>query len=552
MDVPLSSDALDLALHPDPSTNLLAVGLISGKVQTIDVTPFLEQQKRGKGGKGSSKRRKVSGSKERDDVNDDEDDEDKSADRLYIKKSTTRFSKKSCRGVEFDHDGRRLWCLSKDKSIYALDASTSQVTTHWSSTHPAAPSRLLPLPNHSNLLVTGDDDGIVNLWDDRIDNSGSGDSKSDAKPVRSYDHHFDWITDFHYSSHLAPPKLTPEQREKKRKEAARLKQRKKQRDDDDGSDTAGFDSDSDDEQGSKPPTLGRERLVCTSGDGSLSVIDFRQGSHRKSTTTDAGSANAKGKKKASAANAGVEVSEDQEDELLSITSVRNGSKLVVGTQLGILSLWAPSRGLLDHIDRIPGHPQSIDALLSLDASTILTGSSDGLIRVVQILPHKFLGVVVDHGMGLPVERMKRKEGLLVSCGHGGEVKCTDISSLLDDDDDDDEDSDDDEEGEDAETLARRLGADSDEDSEQDDEEDDAGDEDTVAAAQDGDEGDSDDDAGDDDDDAEEADSDSDPDSDATPPPPPLPTKQEQRRLKALSAGGHQKDTHDKQDFFADL
>lgn len=156
-----------------------------------------------------------------------------------------------------------------------------------------------------------------------------------------------------------------------------------------------------------------------SGDGSLSVIDIRAG------------------------KAGVDVSEDQEDELLSVESVKDGNKLVVGTQLGMLSLWAPSRGLLDHVDRIPGHPASVDALCALDRDTILTGSSDGLVRVVQILPNKLLGVVADHG-GMPVERIKSKGRWLATVGHGPEVKLTDIGDLLEEgsDEEDDEREDD--------------------------------------------------------------------------------------------------------------
>lgn len=249
--------------------------------------------------------------------------------------------------------------------------------------------------------------------------------------------------------------------------------------------------------------------------------------------------------------------------------VNSGTKLVVGTQLGLLSLWAPSRGLLDHIDRIPGHPASIDTLLPLDDSTILTGSSDGLIRVVQILPHKFLGVVADHGMGLPVERMKRKEGggTVVSCGHGGEVKVTDISGLLDGSDSEDEEDESDEEGdgegggEDAEALARRVGGDSesdDDDDEDGDEEDETGaaepgqaradDEDAASDASD-DDVDA-DEAGDDGDDGEASDSDS---SESPPPPPPRKlSRKEKQRLATLSAGGPQRQEKEASDFFADL
>jgi hypothetical protein len=55
---------------------------------------------------------------------------------------------------------------------------------------------------------------------------------------------------------------------------------------------------------------------------------------------------------------------------------------------------------------------SVDALCNIPsdfpeadtASTILTGSSDGYVRAVQILPTKLLGVVADHG-DWPVERI---------------------------------------------------------------------------------------------------------------------------------------------------
>jgi hypothetical protein len=58
------------------------------------------------------------------------------------------------------------------------------------------------------------------------------------------------------------------------------------------------------------------------------------------------------------------------------------------------------------------HPLSIDALCNLPpgipnvdpTSTVLTGSSDGYVRAVQILPTKLLGVVADHGEW-PIERI---------------------------------------------------------------------------------------------------------------------------------------------------
>lgn len=128
-------------------------------------------------------------------------------------------------------------------------------------------------------------------------------------------------------------------------------------------------------------------LLATSADGRLSVFDLRM----------ARDPSQNGKKS-------VRLSDDQEDELLSLKIIKNGSKVVCGTQEGVLSLFSWGRWG-DCSDRFPGHPSSIDALLKVDEDTLLTGSSDGFIRVVQIHPDKLLGVIgEDHG-GFPVERL---------------------------------------------------------------------------------------------------------------------------------------------------
>jgi WD repeat-containing protein 55 len=71
-------------------------------------------------------------------------------------------------------------------------------------------------------------------------------------------------------------------------------------------------------------------------------------------------------------------------------------------------------------------------------STILTGSSDGLIRVVQLLPTKLLGIVTDHG-DYPVERIvidHAGEGRWVgSIGHEDVLKLTDLKDVFEDEDD---------------------------------------------------------------------------------------------------------------------
>ena len=75
-----------------------------------------------------------------------------------------------------------------------------------------------------------------------------------------------------------------------------------------------------------------------------------------------------------------------EDELLSIAIIKDGRKVVVGTQGGVLDIWSWDRWG-DMSDRFPGHPNSIDTMVVVDHSTIITGSSDGLIRCVRVLKY---------------------------------------------------------------------------------------------------------------------------------------------------------------------
>ena len=124
--------------------------------------------------------------------------------------------------------------------------------------------------------------------------------------------------------------------------------------------------------------------------------------------------------------------------------------MVVGTQLGVLSIFDRKRGWGDSVDRFPGHPQAIDSLCSLTASSsspllkhsadvIATGSSDGLLRLVQIHPNKLLGVVADHG-DFPVERIKmdRHGKWMGSVSHDSVLKMTDLEGALEESDSDED------------------------------------------------------------------------------------------------------------------
>ncbi|KAL5520628.1 JIP5 [Sanghuangporus sanghuang] len=307
-------------------------------------------------------------------------------------KFSIRPSKRSCRGLATNEDGSHLFAVGKGKAMYTIDTSTGKVIDTRTGIHQSPINRIKCLTPH--LLCTGDDDGVVKLWDPR--NPGE---------IKSYDHHFDFISDFMW-------------------------------------------------------TGDRKQLVTTSGDGTLSVIDVR--SKKPGPLTQ---------------------SEDQEDELLSIARIRGGEKTVVGTQQGILSIFNRSSGWGDCVDRVPGHPHSIDALHSLPSSypsshsTLLTGSSDGFLRAVQLFPTKLLGIVADHGE-FPIERIAidwNGEGHWVgSVGHDEVLKLTDLREIFEDEDDHEEDDKGDEEDSDegrkgngdvsaSGALAGAIDSDSDED-----------------------------------------------------------------------------------------
>jgi hypothetical protein len=124
-----------------------------------------------------------------------------------------------------------------------------------------------------------------------------------------------------------------------------------------------------------------------------------------------------------------------------VAVVKNGKKIVCGSQSGVLAIW--SWGYWnDCSDRFPGHPESVDALVTYDEDTIITGSSDGALRIINILPNKLLGVLGEHEEDMPVERLALAgdKSLLASMSHDACVKLWDLSILQDDEGDEDEDA----------------------------------------------------------------------------------------------------------------
>ncbi|KAL1916058.1 uncharacterized protein VTP21DRAFT_6062 [Calcarisporiella thermophila] len=248
-----------------------------------------------------------------------------------------RPHKKSCRGVTFSPDGAGLISISKDKSIQAIDLNSCQIVSTKPESHENPINTLLALDE--NILATGDDAGIIKLWDIR-----------QGTEVMKYSEHEDFIADMTFCEE-------------------------------------------------------RRSLIVAGGDGYLSVWDIRKPDL-------------------------VAMSDNQEDELLSVEILKDGKKVVVGSQEGILNLWTWG-DWGDVSDRFLGHPNSIDAICRVDEDTIVTGSSDGIIRVIGILPNKFHGIIGEHE-DFPVEQIKMSwdKRYLASCSHDAVVRFWDVRYLF--------------------------------------------------------------------------------------------------------------------------
>ncbi|XP_059847784.1 WD repeat-containing protein 55 isoform X1 [Hypanus sabinus] len=70
---------------------------------------------------------------------------------------------KSCRKVAFSHNGEELVTVSKDKSIHILNVESGKMVTRIPKAHSVAINSLKLIDE--NLFATGDDDGLLKVWD---------------------------------------------------------------------------------------------------------------------------------------------------------------------------------------------------------------------------------------------------------------------------------------------------------------------------------------------------------------------------------------------------
>lgn len=401
-----SSQPLGLSFHP--TRRLVAAGLVDGSIEFHDYNDWPERMAKAK------EQTKMGTKKMGGSSNDDEEDDTILATlpaHVNVIGAKTK-QKPSCRSVLFSeaHEGARVYSAGNGGGLTAIDVericssslsdlmkATSGDDDEWrqkfelwniGGASPNGISQLFQLPENSpagRLLVTGDDEGVVRLWDERMCGGGGGSSAAAAAASSA--------------AGDSPPKgcvlSWSDQKDY----------------------ISGFDAHKD-----------GTTLLASSADCTLGVYDVR-----KSAVNNSAKPN-----KAPAPR----LSDDQEDELLSVCTIKHGRKVVCGSDQGVLSVW--SWGTWGDVsDRFPGHPNSIDALLKVDEDTLLTGSGDGLIRIVQIQPDKLLGVLGVHN-GFPVEtlRFSSNREYVASLSHDALIRIWDGSLLRDDDSDDDSDDDD--------------------------------------------------------------------------------------------------------------
>ncbi|XP_073220004.1 WD repeat-containing protein 55 isoform X2 [Cicer arietinum] len=148
------------------------------------------------------------------------------------------------------------------------------------------------------------------------------------------------------------------------------------------------------------------KLLATSGDGTLSVCNLRQNKVQAQ-------------------------SEFSEDELLSVVLMKNGRKVVCGSQNGILLLysWGCFKDCSDRFVDLSSN--SIDTMLKLDEDRIITGSENGMINLVGILPNRIIQPIAEHSE-YPVECLafSHNKKFLGSIAHDQILKLWDLDNIL--------------------------------------------------------------------------------------------------------------------------
>lgn len=123
------------------------------------------------------------------------------------------------------------------------------------------------------------------------------------------------------------------------------------------------------------------------------------------------------------------LSEFQNGDLTSLSIMKRGKKVACGSSEGTIYLFNWN-GFGATSDRFAVKAESIDCMIPVNDNIVCTGSMDGVIRAINILPNRVIGTVGQHP-GEPIEQLaKSYDGkFLASCGHDQKVKFWDVSSI---------------------------------------------------------------------------------------------------------------------------
>ncbi|XP_040827585.1 WD repeat-containing protein 55 isoform X1 [Ochotona curzoniae] len=123
------------------------------------------------------------------------------------------------------------------------------------------------------------------------------------------------------------------------------------------------------------------------------------------------------------------LSEPQSGDLTSVTLMKLGKKVACGSSEGTIYLFNWN-GFGATSDRFALRAESIDCMVPVTESLLCAGSTDGIIRAVNILPNRVVGSVGQHA-GEPVEKLALSHcgRFLASSGHDQRLKFWDMTQL---------------------------------------------------------------------------------------------------------------------------
>jgi hypothetical protein len=150
-------------------------------------------------------------------------------------------------------------------------------------------------------------------------------------------------------------------------------------------------------------------LLTASNDGHMGVFDLRKGGQLYA------------------------MSDNFEEDLTALVVCKYGRKVLVSTSEGTVNVFSWD-WFGDCNDRIVGHPNSIDTMIKFDEDTVITGSEDGLIRAVSVLPNKIIAILgdptdQDEVFHIQKVALSHDKCLLASISLDDIVKIVDVSHL---------------------------------------------------------------------------------------------------------------------------